>query len=194
VTDVLVVPLAAAAALLLVTGTFKLARPAATAGAMGGMGLPGSVAAARLLGAAEVAVGAAALTLDHALAAGAVAVLYAGFAAFVAAAIRRGGMLQTCGCFGALEVPPTTTHLAFDLVATVLAGAAAIAGTPSLWSAAGVEPADGAVLVVVTVIAAGLAVAVLTALPLASTRVVMGGPGAAANPAPVPDPSRRSPR
>jgi hypothetical protein len=158
---------------------------------MGGVGLPTSIPLARALGVAEVVVGVAALTVDEPAAAWAVAALYAGFSGFVAVALRRGAWLQSCGCFGAIEVPPTPTHLVFDLVATVAAAAAALAGTPSLGSLAGAEPAEGVVLVVVTVIAAGLAVAVLTALPLASVRAVVAGAPPAAT---APVPSRRSSR
>ena len=107
-------------------------------------------------------------------------------------ALRRGAMLQTCGCFGAIEVPPTPAHLVFDLVAVVVAAVGAITGTPSLTSLARAEPADGAVLVGVTVIATGLAVAVLTALPLVSARAVTGGARPTPMPAPVPLTDRRS--
>lgn len=172
-TDALVVPLAAAAAVLVVTGAFKLARPAATAGAMGELGLPASLALARLLGGVELGTGVGVLAWPDtglfpvpAVGAGA---LYSGFAVFVAVALRRNAMLQTCGCFGALEVPPTATHLALNIAGAAVCAGAAIVGSPSLTSVVRAAPADGTVLVLIAVIATGLAVASLTVLPLATT-------------------------
>ena len=36
--------------------------------------------------------------------------MYAGFTAFVVIALRRGGVLSSCGCFGRADTPPTRAH------------------------------------------------------------------------------------
>lgn len=127
----LVGPFLVAVALLLAGGAAKVVRPAFTARAMRDMGLRASPAAVRAGALAELAVAAGALVGGGGgrLLAGLVALSYAGFAAFVAAALRRGLPLSSCGCFGRDDTPPTPVHLVVNLAAAVIAGAAALTGS-----------------------------------------------------------------
>lgn len=136
----------AAAGLLAVAGLAKLARPAGTSRALRAQGLPARWGLVRFLGAAEIAVAAAAL-LELRFGAALLAVTYAGFTAFVGVALVRGRPLSSCGCFAEPDVPPTPVHL---VVTAALAASAAVvgagsgAGLPALL-AGPVLPAAGAV-------------------------------------------------
>lgn len=115
--------LLAAAALLLLAGLAKLARPAPTSQALRTQGLPDRPELVRVLGAAEV-VGALLALADLPLGAELVTLFYAGFTAFVAAALVRGRPMTSCGCFAEPDVPPTPVHAALT---AVLAGGCALA-------------------------------------------------------------------
>lgn len=104
-------------ALLIVSGGAKIADRAPTAGALAAAGLPARPWMVPLLGAGEIAAGTAALSgsvagmLAHAL-------LYLGFAAFVGLALIRHLPIQSCGCFGRPDTPPSATHVFINLSAT----------------------------------------------------------------------------
>jgi len=115
--------LLAAAALLLLAGLAKLARPAPTSQALRTQGLPDRPELVRLLGAAEVVVALLALA-DLPLGAELVTLLYVGFTAFVAAALVRGRPMTSCGCFAEPDVPPTPVHA---VLTAALAGGCLIA-------------------------------------------------------------------
>jgi hypothetical protein len=122
-------PFLVTVALLLAGGALKVVRPAFTARAMREMGLPVSATAVRAVAVAEVAIAAGALVGGGRILAALVAASYAGFAAFVAAALRRGVPVSSCGCFGADDTPPTTVHLVLNLAAVAVAGAVALSGS-----------------------------------------------------------------
>jgi hypothetical protein len=136
-------PFFIASALLALAGAAKLTRPEPTAGAMKSVGLPGSRLAAQSLGLAEVVIGAVAIVFGGAIAAGAVAVSYLGFAGFVVVALRMGGALASCGCFGTDDTPPTLVHLILNLAAAGAAAAAAVAGVGGIPDVLGDQPAFG---------------------------------------------------
>jgi hypothetical protein len=123
-----------------------MARPAGTSRALRAQGLPARWGLVRALGAVEIAVAVAAL-LELRGGAALLAVTYAGFTAFVGAALVRGRPLSSCGCFAEPDVPPTPVHL---VVTAALAASAAVvgagsgAGLPALL-AGPVLPAVGAV-------------------------------------------------
>jgi hypothetical protein len=112
--DPLHVPLAAAALLLAPSGARKVRDPAPTHRALRIVGLPSSPLAVRLLGAVELAIGAGVLLSSSRLWAGALAVVYVEFTAFVALALFRNAPLESCGCFGAADSPPSIAHVAID--------------------------------------------------------------------------------
>ncbi len=126
-------PLLLAALLLVVAGVAKLRRPAPTGLALAELGLPGADPAVRILGGVEVLAAVGAIALGG-LAAGAVAILYLGFALVTALQVRRSrrtGEAADCGCFGEAGAPVDATHAAVNLL--LAAGA--------LWAA--LAPADG---------------------------------------------------
>ena len=160
----LFVPYAAAAVLLLVAGVPKLLEPGPTSRVAEQAGLPSSAATVRLLGLAEVLVGAAALLVGGALPAVAVALAYLGFAGVVTRGLVRGDM-DSCGCFNGDDSPPSALHVALDLG---LAGSAvAVALAPSVaWPELAVDdPAGTLVAALLTLTVAGLVYLVMARLP-----------------------------
>jgi hypothetical protein len=172
-------PFLVAVVILGAAGAAKVARPANTARALGELGLrvpPGAVRAGAL---AELAVAAGALVGGGRPFAALVAASYAGFAAFVLGARRRGTPLSTCGCFGADDTPPTAAHAGFNVAAAAVAAVVALTGSGAggLAELVGLE---GSLLLRVafvssTAAAVWLSYLVLTALP----RVGPPAPGAA---------------
>jgi hypothetical protein len=122
-------PFLVAVALLLAGGALKVVRPAFTARALRDMGLPVSATIVRVGALVELGIAAGALVGGGRLFAALVAASYAGFAAFVLAALRRGVPLSSCGCFGADDTPPTLVHLVLNLAAAAWAGAVALSGS-----------------------------------------------------------------
>lgn len=116
-----------AAALLVMSGGSKLIDPAPTRGALETAGLPHGSWTAPLLGTIEIAA-ALAGTIIGGWASGLVAAVYAGFAGFVTYAFVRKVPLQSCGCFGRTDTPPTWGHLAFNVAAAAAALGIAISG------------------------------------------------------------------
>ena len=128
-------PLHLLALVLVVSGIGKLADPWPATGAMRDAGLPvpfrGRAVGGRALGVAEIAVGLAGLAVTAWWAAASIAVVYAGFAAFVVR-LRRRDEHAGCGCFGAAGTPPGRIHLALNLTATAVGIAAALIGVPDI--------------------------------------------------------------
>lgn len=164
---VLAGPFAAICVLLALSGVFKLARPAPTAGALRTLRLPGSLPLVRLLGAGELGLGAAALLTGWAPLAALIGAAYAAFAGFVCAALTHGTLLQSCGCFGAVEVPPSRLHLAVNIAAAAVAGMAAVGRIDALPDVLADQPLAGVPFAVLTLVTVGLLYGVLTALPVA---------------------------
>jgi hypothetical protein len=158
-------PFAIATCLLALAGFAKAMQPAATAGALAALGLPHRRWLVRGGGSAEALLACAALVTGDAKLAILVAVSYAGFALFVAAALYRGTPLSSCGCFGNIDTPPSAMHIALDLLAAGAAiGFVADGGAP-IGDVLANQPMAGvpfALLVVIGVTAAGLT---MTALP-----------------------------
>lgn len=124
-----------AAALLLVgAGATKVLDPAPLVRALRTAGLPLGAPVVRVLAAAEVVVGVAALVRPGRWTALAAALAYAVFTAFVARALRRDGVLSSCGCFGRADTPPTPTHVVLTAVASVVAVVVAVDPPGAVWS------------------------------------------------------------
>jgi hypothetical protein len=117
----LVVPYAAAAVLLGVAGVPKVRDPGDLVRAVRSVGMPFGRRSVRAFAVAEVVVAVAALVVPNRLTAALLAMMYAGFTAFVVAALRRGGVLSSCGCFGKADTPPTRAH-------ALVTGAASVTG------------------------------------------------------------------
>ena len=166
----LVVPFAAAAVLLVVAGAPKVLDPGDLHRAVRSVGMPVGREAVRAFAVAEVVVGLAALAVPGPLTALLLAALYAGFTGFVVTALRRGGVVSSCGCFGKADTPPTLAH-------AVLTGAAALVGlavaavVPSApW--AGVTTAGAAGAVALVALVGFLAWQVMAVLPSVDPRAV----------------------
>lgn len=117
----------------------------------------------RALAATELALGALALTVESAVVAGLVALSYAGFAVVTIAALVRRLPIDSCGCLGRMETPPSWRHLV--VVGLVLAAAVAEAADPSapMIERLADDGADGVWFALATVALTGIAVALLRA-------------------------------
>lgn len=153
---------AASAALLLLAGAQKIADPQPLARALTSMRIALGSSWIRAGALAEVLLGATALSSGSRVVAGLVAASYAGFTVLVVLALRRGGVLASCGCFGKRDVPATGTHAAVTAGFALVALGASIRAPQVIWS--------DAALVAATLALAGCAYAVLAVLPLVRTR------------------------
>ena len=156
-------PFLAAVALLGAAGALKVVRPDTTAKALRELGLRVSPTAVRAGALVELIVAAGALGGGGRPFALAVAASYAGFAAFVVAALRKGTPLSTCGCFGTPDTPPTAIHLVLNIAAAGVAAAVAATG-------AEITTLEGSLLLRVaflasTAVTVWLAYVALTVLP-----------------------------
>lgn len=126
----------AAAALLVAAGLPKLADPMPLVRALRSAGLPAGRAGALLVAALEVAIGIAAILAPGRLTAVLVGTAYLLFSGFVALALRRGGVLGSCGCFGKPDTPPTRTHLVLTLLTAAAAAAVVVRPGAAAWDLA----------------------------------------------------------
>jgi hypothetical protein len=165
----------AAAALLVAAGVPKVRDPLPLVRALRSVSLPAGRTSVRLLAAVEVAVGLLAVLRPSRPAAVLVAAAYALFTGFVLLALRRGGVLTSCGCFGRSDTPPTRVHVAVT-AAFALAAAAVAADPPaSGWSDVPQLP----LLVGFAALVAALAYVVLAVLPTATAAAARSGRPAA---------------
>ena len=157
-------PLYAFALLLVGAGIVKVTDPAPTQGALAAIRLPNSRLTVRALGVAELTVAAVVLGVGDTSAALALGGLYAGFAAFVAYALRSGTPVASCGCFGREDTPPTTAHLTVTLLGAATGGAAAVGAPGPMWNAVTSTPWAGVPFLAATATLAYLLLVSLTVL------------------------------
>lgn len=164
---VLLGPALMLAGLLLLAGAQKVLDPVMTVGALRALGLPASPVLVRLGAAAEMALGALAVSIGGALLWGLVALSFVAFAAFVTVALRAGSMIGTCGCFGREDTPPHPLHVVVNVALAVVAAtlAARVEGSPA--AALSEEPASGAMLIALAVVGVYLLYAMYVELPRA---------------------------
>jgi hypothetical protein len=144
-------------------GLVKLRQPGTAGAFLASLGLPAPRLLVRAGALLEIAAGGAAAFWPQ-IAALAIALLYAAFAALVTVQLRR----QTgvpCGCLGAATGPASRVHLALNLVCTTLAASAAIAPPPALPTVAAADPLAAVAAGFVALAAALLAVAAVDLLP-----------------------------
>lgn len=120
-----------AAALLVMSGGSKIIDPAPTRGALAATGLPAGEWTAPSLGAAEIIAGLTGIVFGG-MAAASAGLIYAGFAVFVVYALARRLPIQSCGCFGKSDTPPTWTHVGFNALSAVAGLGIAFSGTTPL--------------------------------------------------------------
>jgi hypothetical protein len=94
------------------------------------------------------------------------AAAYLAFAAFVTAALAADAPLQSCGCFGQTDTPPSGIHVALNVGAAGTAFAAALSGTPALTDTLADQPWNAFPFVLLVAICVYLCVLVVTVLPL----------------------------
>ncbi len=152
-----------AALLLILSGGAKLADGGPTTGALRAARLPANRAAVTALGLVEIAAGASALVTPHPAAGLAVASLYVGFAGFVAWALRRDLPIQSCGCFGKRDTPPTRSHVVVNLA--LAAGSAGAAGRASLFDRFGSDALEAGGVMVFAALATYLLYLILAEMP-----------------------------
>lgn len=164
--DALAGPVVVVSVLLALAGALKIVQPASTAGALRAMHLPSRWSLVRTLGAVELVLGlAAAVTFSRPLLA-LVAAMYLAFAAFVTAALTAHTPLQSCGCFGRTDTPPSAVHVGLDLAAAAVALLAAITETPDLAHTLSDQPAAGIPFLLLIAVCVHLGVTALTVLPM----------------------------
>ncbi len=105
------------ATLLLISGGAKLVDPDPTSGALRAAGLPASRWAVAALGLWEIAAGSLALGVGGVIGGSALFATYAAFAGFIIYALKSGLPIQSCGCFGRSDTPPSMSHVAVNLLA-----------------------------------------------------------------------------
>ena len=131
------------AALLIISGGSKLVDPEPTRGALRATGLPSATAVAMTLGVWEIVAGAIALAFGGLIGGGMLAVTYLGFAGFVGFALARNLPIQSCGCFGRDDTPPTWLHVAVNLSAAAAGIWIAVTGAGDLLVTLGDQPLAG---------------------------------------------------
>lgn len=124
-------PLHLVAAVLAVSGAHKLVEPAGAAAAMRAAGVPAALARGRVVGGAELVIGAAVLAFGAPVAVVALGLLYAAFGGFLLV-LRRRDAEAPCGCFGTSDAPPGWIHLLLDLGAAAVALVALLTEPASL--------------------------------------------------------------
>lgn len=157
-------------ALLVLSGGSKLRDPEPTRGALRVAGLPSSRGVVTTLAVGEIVVGAGGLALTSAVLPVAVALLYSGFALFVASAMVRDLPLQSCGCFGTSDTPPGWLHVGVNVAAAATAVPFAIRGGADLLGLLSAQPAAGLPYVAFLGIGSALLALVLADLPAVLAR------------------------
>ena len=158
-------PVYLAGLLLALGGAAKALRPVPTAGALRALHLPGPRSGVRALGALEVVLGLAAVLSGARFLLVAVGCFYVAFAIFVLVALRSGTALQTCGCFGSVDTPPSMIHVGLDAVLAAACLAAGAVGLPNARTLLADQPWSGVPMVLGLVVGLYLAYLLLTALP-----------------------------
>ena len=166
--DALAGPYLAAAALLVAAGGAKLLDPQPLVRALRSVGLPAPVSLVRVGALAELLLGVLAIATGSRLAAAGVALSYAAFTGFVLVALRRGGVLASCGCFGKADTPPTVTHVAVTAAAAGIATAVAVRPLGPVTDLLADQPGAGLPLLVATAAIGVTSYLVLALLPLLS--------------------------
>lgn len=150
--NALIGPLAAVAALVALAGVIKLKDPLPTTRALRQLGWPATGSLVRALGLLETAAGAATLLgggrWSGGAAAGCTAALYGAFAVFLVTARRQGGPLTSCGCFGRTDTPVTTTHVVLDVGAGAIAAAGFVVRTSGMAARLAAQPAQAPALLI----------------------------------------------
>jgi hypothetical protein len=118
-------------ALLAIAGIFKVKEPAPTVGAMQALHLPSSMRLVRLMGLIEIVLGVSAALTGSAGVMALVGVAYFLFAIVVVAAMKAKTQIQSCGCFGKTDTPPSWLHLVSNVLFSIVSLVSALKGGKS---------------------------------------------------------------
>ena len=148
--------------LLAASGVTKLLDPDPTTGAMTAARLPSSRRVSRGLGLLELAAAGAGLVLAGVWPVVG-ATLYTGFFLFTLVALHRRLPIQSCGCFGREDTPPTVLHVGFNAISAAALAYLAVLAAPAVpWTG---PPAEVALYLAFGLIGAYLSYLVLAQLP-----------------------------
>ena len=136
--------------------------PSGTVGALRALGMPLATDGVRAIAGAEVIVGMLAWSVSSRVVSALVAVSFAAFSGVTVLALERRLPIDSCGCLGKLETPPSWRHLVVLGVAFLGALGVTIDPTPALFERIG-DGADGVALAVLVVVGLLLAIGVLRA-------------------------------
>jgi len=164
--DALAGPVVVACVLVALAGGFKVLRPAPTSGALRAMRLPSSPHLVRALGVGELVLSVAAVATFSRPLLLLVAAAYIAFAGFVVVALQSDTPLQSCGCFGQIDTPPSGAHVVVNLAAATTLGAAGVTGTPGLDVILPDQPWSAVPFLLLVAVCSYLCVVLLTVLPL----------------------------
>ncbi len=159
--DLLVAAFQVAAVVVVVSGVFKVASPAAFGATLSSLGLSAGRGVARVCGIAEVAVGGAALLFGGRVGSLVVAALYGVFCVVIVAARRSG--VASCGCFGSVTAPPSALHVAVNALSGGVALLSAVVPPDPLIDVLEAQPLAGLPYLVLLASAAALVVVLDTA-------------------------------
>ncbi|MCJ7437470.1 MAG: hypothetical protein MUP97_06895 [Acidimicrobiia bacterium] len=163
--DVAAGPFSIAAVLLALGGALKALRPADTATALRGVGIPVPRLAVRLGGAGEAAIGIWALVVGDRLEAVLVTASYAVFIGFVVLAMTRDAPIASCGCFGRADTPPSLVHVGVNVGACIAALVVVVQPGVGLIDVLPGQPLAGVPYVFLVVVGVLCAFVALTQLP-----------------------------
>lgn len=154
---------AVALVLLAASGVSKVLDPDPTRGAMAAARLPSSRWIARGLGLVEVIAAMTGLALGGPWLAIAAA-LYVGFFLFTLSAMTQKLPIQSCGCFGKVETPPTWLHVGYNGLSALALGYLVASGAPALpWAD---PPVELGLYLAFSLVGAYLAYLLLAQLPI----------------------------
>ena len=158
-------PALAIAALLALAGAQKVLDPTMTVGALRALQLPASPLMVRVGAAAELAVGVLAIGIGGVAAWSLVAASYLAFGLFVAAALRQGTMIGSCGCFGREDTPPHWSHVVLNVSLAAVGVTLALQGDGAPLDAVLDHPANGVLVAALAAVAVALLYALYVELP-----------------------------
>jgi uncharacterized membrane protein YphA (DoxX/SURF4 family) len=145
----------AAAALLVISGISKLARPEPAAKALAAAGWPSSPSLSRSLGGAEVAFGAWVLAMGGPAPTAVLALVYLAFAGFSAHLMRVAPGGTDCGCFGTTGTNVSRTHIVTNTVVAVAISSTLIHPVGGVADVIANSPGSGIPLLALSTLLAG---------------------------------------
>ena len=152
-------------AVLIVSGGTKLVDPDPTAGAMSTAGLPASRAVVLVLALWEIFAGSTAVIIGGRVGGSLLFLTYTAFAVFIGYALRNDLPIQSCGCFGRADTPPSALHLVINGSAALAGGWLMLQGGGDLISTLRDQPLSGIPYLAFAAIGVYAIVLILTELP-----------------------------